>query len=215
MPIISNVYFAYCKMMAPVPAIKKENTEVSVACILSEDASDTWAETCPNNPVKSLKNEAFTEKYKMEPPFPGQKKQFVITVKKMISKAGVGLPEKFRPRVLEVVDGENVDVTFEKMVANGSHGKLAYSTYPAPTPEGVKITAQLVAILVEDMIEYVSDDNGGDESPSTVFGDSVLVEAPKNQKPVVKQAEAAPAKKVVKKVVQEDSSDDSDSQSPF
>jgi hypothetical protein len=202
-----------------VAAIKKENTEVSVACILSEDDSDDWYEACPNNAVKSLRNEAFTEKYKMEPPFPDQKKQFVVTVKKMISKGGVDLPEKFRPRVFQMVAGEKVDITFEKLVANGSRGKLAYSTYSAPTPEGTKVTAQLVAILVEDLIEYVPEGDGGDgttsETPENVFGDGKLSDAPKNQKAVVKQTDAHAKEfakevdKVVKKakVVENDSTD--------
>ena len=217
MATIDNVYFAYVKIQSPVTAIKKENTEVSVACILSEDDADDWAEACPNNPVKSFKNEAFKEKYKMEPPFADQKKQFVITVKKMISKAGVDLPEKFRPRVFELVDGENVDITFEKLVANGSRGKLAYSTYSAPTPEGTKLTAQLVAILVEDMIEYVPESDGGDgetsETAATAFGGAKLADAPKNQKPVQKQAEGMVKKPVkpAKKVVEEDD----DSSAPF
>lgn len=220
MTIINNVFFAYCKIQSPVTAIKKENTEVSVACILSEDDSDDWAEACPNNAVKSYKNEAFKEKYKMDPPFPDQKKQFVITVKKMISKGGVDLPEKFRPRVFEVVDGENVDITFTKLVANGSRGKLAYSTYSAPTPEGTKVTAQLVAILVEDLIEYVPEGEGGDgetaETAENVFGSVKLADAPKNQKPVVKQTDGkTDAKQVVKKPAKVAEEDSDDSMSPF
>lgn len=218
MATIDNVYFAYVKIQSPVTAIKKENTEVSVACIMSEDDADDWAENCPNNAVKTMKNDAFKEKYKMEPPFEDQKKQYIVTVKKMISKGGFDLPEKFRPRVFEVVDGENVDVTFEKLVANGSRGKLAYSTYSAPTPEGTKITAQLVAILVEDMIEYVPETDGGDgetpETPDTVFGKAKVAPAPKNQKPVTKQSEGVtkPVKKVVKQS-EEDNSEILDS--PF
>jgi len=213
MATIDNVYFAYCKIQSPVAAIKKENTEVSVNCIVSEDDADTWAENCPNNPVKSYKNAAFEEKFKMKPPFEDQKKQFVLSVKKMISKNGVDLPEKFRPRVFEVIDGENVDITFQKLVANGSRGKLSYSTYSAPTPEGTKINAQLVAILVEDMIEYVpSEGEGGDgetsETPANAFGKVALASAPKNQAAVVKQTDVKPVKKVAK-VVLEDESEDS------
>lgn len=218
MATIDNVYFAYCKIQSPVLAIKKENTEVSVACIVSEDDSDTWMENCPNNAVKILKNDAFKEKYKMDPPFADQKKQYVITVKKMISKNGVDLPEKFRPRVFQVIDGENVDITFDKLVANGSRGKLAYSTYSAPTPEGTKVTAQLVAILVEDLIEYVPEGDGGDgesaETAATVFGSVKLADAPANQKPVVKQTDAKPAA-VVKKPAKVEQEDDSSLQSPF
>jgi len=194
MAIIDNVYFAYCKIQSPVTALNKANLEVSVNCIVSEDDADAWVEACPNNAVKILKNDAFKEKYKMDPPFPESKKQYVLTVKKMTSKNGVELPEKFRPRVFQMVDGEKVDITFQKLVSNGSRGKLAYSTYSAPTPEGTKITAQLVAILVEDLIEYVPEGEGGSgetvETAENVFGDVKLAEAPKNQKAVVKQSDA-------------------------
>lgn len=214
MAIIENVYFAYCKMNAPVTALNKNNLEVSVNCIVSEDDADAWTEACPNNAVKILKNDAFKEKYKMEPPFPESKKQYVLTVKKMTSKNGVELPEKFRPRVFQMVDGEKVDITFTKLVSNGSRGKLAYSTYNAPLPEGgTKVTAQLVAILVEDLIEYVPEGEGSDgetvETAENVFGSVKLAEAPKGQKAVVKQSEAMPAKKPAKVVEPEDDGLDS------
>lgn len=218
MPTIDNVFFAYTKIMNPVTAIRKTNTEVSVNCIVSEDDGDTWAENCPNNPVKSYKNEAFKEKFKMEPPFPEQKKQYVLSVKKMISKDGVDLPEKFRPRVFQLIDGEKVDVTFEKEIGNGSRGKLAYSTYSAPTPEGNKITAQLVAILVEDLVVYERTGGDGDgeggETPENVFGEvKGLVKAPANQKPVVKQSDAKPVKPAKAKAPVQD--DEEDTGSPF
>lgn len=216
MAIIDNVYFAYCKMNAPVTALNKNNLEVSVNCIVSEEDADLWSESCPNNAVKILKNDAFKEKYKMEPPFPDSKKQYVLTVKKMTSKNGVELPEKFRPRVFQMIDGEKVDITFEKLVSNGSRGRLAYSTYAAPLPEGgTKVTAQLVAILVEDLIEYIpeGEGSGGEtiETAENVFGAVTLAEAPKGQKAVVKQSEAMPVKKAAK-VVEQDTDDQA---SPF
>lgn len=204
--IINNVYFAYTKLKAPVTAIKKTNTEVSVQVVMSEDDADNLLEACPSANVKSYKNDAFKEKFKFDAPFTDQKKQFVASFKKMVSKDGVDLPEKFRPRVIHLkADGTKDDITFNVEVGNGSFGSVAYSTYTANYNEdgkGVtKTLCQLVAIQVEDLIEYVSEsggdgDNNDADSPESVFGGSVkLSEAPKNQKPVTKQSEAAPAKK--------------------
>ena len=220
--IINNVYFAYTKLKAPVTAIKKTNTEVSVQVVMSEDDADNLSEVCPSANVKSYKNDAFKEKFKFDAPFTDQKKQFVASFKKMVSKDGVDLPEKFRPRAIHLKsDGTKEDITFTTEIGNSSKGSVAYSTYTANyNEEGKGVTktlCQLVAIQVEDLVEYVSDKGDGDganndsDSPETVFGGGIkLSEAPKNQKPVVKQSEAVVTKK--KSVPVED---DEDSQSPF
>lgn len=219
--IINNVYFAYTKLKAPVTAIKKTNTEVSVQVVMSEDDADNLLEVCPSANVKSYKNDAFAEKFKFAAPFTDQKKQFVASFKKMVSKDGVDLPEKFRPRAIHLkADGTKDDITFTTEIGNSSKGSVAYSTYSASyKEEGQNVTktlCQLVAIQVEDLVEYVSDKGDGDgassdsDSPETVFGGGVkLSEAPKNQKPVIKQSEATAVKKKPIPI------EDEDSQSPF
>lgn len=206
MAIVDNVYFAFCKIQSPVEAVNKANTELSVSVVMDEDTADAWNEANPNNLYKSLKNDAFEDKYKFSPPFKDQKKQFVVTVKKMFSKDGVELPAKFRSRVFEVVNGKNVDVTFEKLVGNGSRGKLSYSTYTNSFGQ----FAQLDAILVEDMIEYVREEGTESKAAGSDFGDVELAEAPKGQKAVVKQGDVKPA---VKKAAKEDSNEPMES--PF
>lgn len=205
--IINNVVFAYVKMKAPVKSLNEKNTEVSVQVVMSEDDADNLLEVCPSANVKTFKNDAFLEKFKFDAPFPEQKKQYVASFKKMISKDGVDLPEDFRPRVIHLQeDGSKVDITFEKEIANGSKGAVAYSTYTAEytdkeTNKKVKkLLSQLVAIQVEELIEYTPTSGDGDgvsvDKPSDVFGGNVkLAAAPKNQAPVTKQSEAAPLKK--------------------
>ena len=205
--IINNVYFAWVKMKAPVKALNEKNTEVSVQVVMSEDDADNLLEACPSANVKTFKNDAFEDKFKFAAPFEDQKKQYVATFKKMVSRDGVDLPADFRPRVFLVdEDGEKVDITFEKEVGNSSRGAVAYSTYTADYKDKEtgkqtkKLLSQLVAIQVEDLVEYESkaSEDGGDsnvEKPADVFGAKKVAEAPKNQKAVVKQSEAAPAKK--------------------
>lgn len=213
MAIQENVAFAYVKIQSPVKSLNEGDTEFTVDGIISKSAAKQWNKDHPKNKAKSFDNDEFLEKYKFdEVPFEDQDEQFVVKFKKAHSKKGVELPEKFRPRVFELVDGKPVDVTFEKLVANQSKGKVSYSTFSNSYGEFV----QLDAILVEDMIEYAGAGGGiGSE-----FGATSLAEVPKNQKVVQKQGESeeeeAPKAKVAKKpakVVEEDSSDDS--QSPF
>jgi hypothetical protein len=204
--IINNVVFAYVKMKAPVKALNEKNTEVSVQVVMSEDDADNLLEACPSANVKSYKNDVFEDKFKFEAPFEG-KKQFVASFKKMVSRDGVDLPEDFRPRVIHAQeDGSKEDITFTTEIGNGSKGAVAYSTYTADykdketNKQVKKLLCQLVAIQVEELIEYNSSSGDGDgasvDKPADVFGGSVkLAQAPKNQAPVVKQSEATPVKK--------------------
>ena len=210
--IIENVTFAWVKMKAPVKALNEKNTEVSAQAVMSEDDADNLLEACPSANVKSYKNDTFTEKFKIEPPFPTQKKQFVASFKKMVSRDGVDLPEEFRPRaILLNEDGSKDDITFTTEVGNGSKGALAYSTYTADYKDKEtgkqtkKLLSQLVAIRVDDLVKYESEGGDGEsvDKPSDVFGSGVkLAAAPKNQAPVVKQSEAKTTK--AKKEVEED-----------
>jgi hypothetical protein len=212
MAIQENVTFAYVKIQNPVKSLNEGDTEFTVDGIISKAAAKQWNKDHPKNKAKAVDNDEFLEKYKFdEVPFEDQDEQFIVKFKKAHSKKGVELPEKFRPRVFEQVDGKPVDVTFTKLVGNGSKGKVSFSTFSNSYGEFV----QLDAILVEDMNEYKS--AGG--AIGAEFGATTLAEVPKNQKVVQKQGEVddeeeAPKPKKKAKVVDEDTSDDSDS-SPF
>lgn len=215
MAIIENVYFAYTKMKNPVTAIKKTNLEVSVQVVMSEDDADNLLEVCPSANVKTYKADAFEEKFKFPAPFKGQKKQYVASFKRMTSQNGKEFDVKFRPRVIH----EGVDKTFDVEVANGSFGKVEYSTYTAKYNEDgkdvTKVICQLSGIEVIDLIEYVPEKSDGDmegnsTEVSTLTKGVKLAEVPRGQQAVVKQSESVPAKKA--KVVAED---DEDLQSPF
>lgn len=211
MAIQENVAFAYVKIQSPVKSLNEGDTEFTVDGIISKSAAKQWNKDHPKNKAKSFDNDEFLEKYKFdEVPFEDQDEQFVVKFKKAHSKKGVELPKKFRPRVFELIDGKPVDVTFEKLVANQSKGKVSYSTFSNSYGEFV----QLDAILVEDMIEYAGAGGGiGSE-----FGATALAEVPKNQKVVQKQGEEdeeVPKPKTAKKPAKIVEEDENDSQSPF
>lgn len=214
MAILDNVVFAFVKIQSPVKSLNEGDTEFTVDAIVSKAAAKQWNKDHPKNKYKDFDNDEFKEKFKFdEVPFEDQDEQYVIKFKKAHSKKGVELPEKFRPRVFEAVEDDAPnDVTFEKLVANGSKGKISFSTFSNSYGEFV----QLDAILVNEMIEYQS--AGG--SVGSEFGATKLAEAPKNQKTVTKQGEKEDApkkdekpKKAPKPVPKDD--DDDDNASPF
>lgn len=228
MTIQKNVVFTYTKIQNPVKGLNEGDTEFSVDCVMSKADAKAWNKEHPKNKYKAYDNDDFIEKFKLdEVPFEDQDEQYVVKFKKAHSKKGVELPEKFRPRVFELDDdGEAVDITFTKLIANGSKGQVSFSTFSNSYGEFV----QLDAILVEELIEY----EGGGGVPGSEFGAKKLADIPKNQKPVKRQGEddddddddvppAKPAKAAAKPtkpakakpVPQDDDDDDVPVRSPF
>ena len=219
MAIQENVVFAYVKIANPVKGINEGDTEFTVDCIMSKADAKAWNKAHPKNKSKAVDNDEFLDKYKFdEVPFEDEDEQHVVKFKKAHSKQGVELPEKFRPRVFELVDGKPVDVTFTKLVANGSSGKVSFSTFSNSFGEFV----QLDAILVVDMIEYQS----AAKAPGADFGATELAAIPDSAKKTVQkqgdsdedgdEPEEKPAKPAAKKPAKPKAkADDEASDSPF
>jgi hypothetical protein len=180
--VLNNVTFAYIKIQNPVKGLNEGDTEFSVDCILSKADAKQWNKDHPKNKYKNFDNDEFLEKYKFdEVPFEDQDEQFVVKFKKAHSKKGVELPEKFRPRVfVPVKGGKPKDVTFDLLVANGSKGKVAYSTFSNSFGEFV----QLDSILVEDLIEY---EGAGSGVVGSAFGAEEVAEVPASAKKTVQK----------------------------
>ena len=148
---LNDVVFAFVKMQNPVEGFNKGTKEWQVCAIVSEEVADQWDEDHPKNAASPVKNADFLTKYKFdELPFPEQKKQFVIKFKKVES---AGMKDSLRPRVFEK-EGKLVrDVTFSKLIANGSKGHVEFSTFES---KGYGVFTELKSILVTDLIEYES-----------------------------------------------------------
>lgn len=219
--IIDQVTFLYVKMQKPV--FKYQSTtdsEWTVNCVLSKAAAKAWKKQFPKNKVKEFDNDEFTEKYGIDLPFPEQDEQFIITVKRDCKKGDYECPEQYRPRVIEQQGDKRVDVTFEKLVGNGSKGKVSYNLREVKD----EVFPQLSAILVEDLVEY--EGKTASAGAGTEFGATqAAVPAGNDKKVVTKQTDAneedfdslpsaAPSKpkKTVAKAVVED---DADMDSPF
>jgi hypothetical protein len=207
----------YVQMNKPVECfIKEKGFEWKASVVVDEDTADEWNEMYPKQSAAAVKTSEFESKFKIPPPHPNEKKQYIITLRKntqltkthdvldedgkpVIGKDGkvekrkefTPLPDIYRPKVLWNSPEGRVDITTEKLVANGSLGTISVTS--RDTMNGP--IAQLRNILVTDLIEYVS----AQKESGSEFDEDEPAPAPKK---------AAPAKKAAKPQVQEDDGDD-------
>ena len=203
--IIDNVTFLYAKIQKPVFKYGSTvDSEWTVNCVISKAAAKAWKKQFVKNKVKEFDNDEFIEKYGIEVPFPEQDEQFIITVKRDCKKGDYECAEKYRPRVIEQQGKNRVDVTFEKLVGNGSKGKVSYTLREVKD----EMFPQLSAILVEELVEYVG---AGGATAGEEFGATIAaVPAGNDKKAVTKQSDdeesfddlppATPSKKPAKAV---------------
>ena len=178
--VINNVTFCYIKIQNPVLKYQSSDSEYTVDCVVSKADAKEWNKAFPKQKAKVVENEEFTEKFKIDLPFPEQEEQFVIKMKKPHVKNGKELDQKYRPRVfLQGEDGVVSDITFDMLPANGSKGKAAYQI----RTNDFGTFAQLDSILIEDLVEYKSNGVG------SAFGVKSLAEAPE-AKVATKQTDA-------------------------
>lgn len=194
MAVIQNVTFLYAKVMNPVPAYNKVDTEWAVDVVMSKKDAKGIKKEYPKTSLKEYDNDEFQEKFGIEPPFPDQDEQFVVKFKKSHIKNGKETPEQYRPRVIQQMeDGSRVDITFDKLVGNGSKGDFSYRIKETKDYGNF---VELQALLVKDLVEYKSKAGGVADD----FGGVTLAAAPKSEQVVEIQgnpeAKAKPRKEV-------------------
>ena len=158
--VIEGVGFYYTKIQNPSPKFNPEDgNEFVVDLHIDKATAKAWSKEFPKNKPKEMEYDEFVEKFG-EANAIGTDEQYFIKLKKNESyeKDGVRIPiaDKYRPRVLQEVDGELEDITFTKLVGNGSKGVVQYEINENKYGK----FANLVAIKVEELDEYVS--KGGD-----------------------------------------------------
>lgn len=182
----------YVCIQTPNKKYQSEEKEFSVGVVVDEDTADNWNEQFPKQPAKVVKTSDFKDEYKIDAPFPSEKKQYVIRLKKPAQYAdGNPLPDQYKPKVfVRNGDGDLEDVTMSVLPANGSVGVVSYEV----KENSYGSFAKLRNVLVEEMIEYKK--AGAD--PASDFGGS---SAPKKQDsgfdeaPAAKPQRKAPAKR--------------------
>lgn len=177
----------FVTIQTPQTKYQSDDKEYKVGIVVDEDTADGWNERFPKQTAKVVKTSDFKETYKIDPVFPDEKKQYVITIKKPASyKDGKELPEMYRPKVL-VQDGKAaIDVTQTILPANGSKGKVSFEE----NSNDFGTFSRLKNVLVTEMIEYKKGGgNAADEFGLEVQGASDFNESqetnttPKQPKP--------------------------------
>ena len=179
----------FVTIQTPQTKYQSDDKEYKVGIVVDEDTSDSWNERFPKQTAKVVKTSDFKETYKIDPVFPDEKKQYVITIKKPASyKDGTPLPQQYTPKVLLQEGKTAIDVTQSVLPANGSKGKVSFEE----NSNDFGTFSRLKNVLVTEMIEYKKGGgNAADEFGLEVQGASDFDEVqetntePKQPKPKV------------------------------
>lgn len=196
----------YAKIAQPDNAYQSDEKEWSIEVIVDEDTAEAWDEQFKKQPSKKIKAADFEAKYRIPCPIEGVKNVYGIKLKRKATNDGVPVDDHFKPKVfLDMADGERVDISESRLLANGSFGKVSY--YISENTYGRFSRLQNVLLDEAGFKEYVPA-GGASSAPGGEFGSVKPVKV----EPAREEATKARPAKVAKPVVQEDQDD---SGSPF
>lgn len=162
--VIEGVGFYYTKIQKEVLKYQSQTEKEFVVDVHVDKATaKAWNKEFQKNKAKELEYTEFVEKHGAENAI-GTDEQFFIKLKKRANYVDKvtgelkDLPEAFRPRVL-LADGEGEleDVTFTKLVGNGSKGVVQYEI----NENSYGKFSNLVAIKVEELVVVEQSDSSG------------------------------------------------------
>ncbi len=185
--------------------VEEKGEEFKASIVISEDDAEAWDDTYAKQPAKQVKTAEFEGIYKIKPPFPEQRKQYIVTLRKN-TKLGNGaeLPQKYFPKVFQKKGNVLVDITSTILVSNGSTGAISVESFMSKM--GTEF-ARLKNIMVVNLIEYEKV-SASSESGSE-FGLALADDGEGNEVKVPAKAAAKPKKAVP------ELDDDFGDQSPF
>lgn len=141
----------FVSIQTPQTKYQSTEKEYKAGVVVDEDTADAWNEMFPKQAAKVVKTSDFKDTYKIDAPFPNEKKQYVITLKKPAQYAdGTPLPKQYQPKVLLADGKQAIDVTDTMLPANGSVGKISFES----RENSYGTFAKLRNVLVTEMIEY-------------------------------------------------------------
>lgn len=173
----------FVSVQTPQAKYQSTEEEYKAGVVVDEYTADAWSERFPKQTAKVVKTSDFKDTYKIDAPFPNEKKQYVITLKKPAQyKDGTPLPKQYQPKVLLADGKQAIDVTDTMLPANGSKGKVSFET----RENSYGVFAKLRNVLVTEMIEYKKGGgSAGDDFGLEVQGASDFDDTPET--PVFKQ----------------------------
>ena len=172
--------------------VEEKGEEFKASIVISEDDAEAWDDTYTKQPAKQVKTAEFESIYKIKPPFPEQRKQYIVTLRKN-TKLGNGsdLPLKYYPKAFQKKGNVLVDITKTILVANGSSGAISVESFMSKM--GTEF-ARLKNIMVVNLIEYEKV-SASSESGSE-FGLALADDGEGNEVKVPAKAAAKPKKAV-------------------
>lgn len=153
--VIEGVGFYYTKIQKEVLKYQSQTEKEFVVDVQVDKATaKAWNKEFVKNKAKEVDYDDFVEKFGAENAI-GTDEQFFIKLKKRanyidkVTGELKDLPDAFRPRVLlDDGTGELEDVTFTKLVGNGSKGVVQYEI----NENSFGKFANLVAIKVDELV---------------------------------------------------------------
>lgn len=182
----------YCQVDAPKPCfVAEKGEEYKCSIVISEDDAEAWDEEFPKQTAKQVKTSEFESVYKTAAPFPNQRKQYIVTLRKN-TKLGNGsiVPSQYLPKVFQQKGNVLVDITNSVLVANGSVGMLSVDMFEGKMGK----FARLKNVCVTKLVEYVKPDTQG--STGSEFGLALADDGEGNEVKVPAKAAAKPKKAV-------------------
>ena len=140
--------------------VEEKGEEFKASIVISEDDAEAWDDTYTKQPAKQVKTAEFESIYKIKPPFPEQRKQYIVTLRKNTKLGnGADLPQKYFPKVFQKKGNVLVDITSTILVSNGSTGAISVESFMSKM--GTEF-ARLKNIMVVNLIEYEKANAAGD-----------------------------------------------------
>ena len=193
--VIEGVNLFYVKLQKPSLKYQSQtDKEFSVTVQVDKATKTLWNKTFQNQKCKELEHDDFCEKYGVEYAI-GNEEQYLLTLKKPANykdkETGQlkDIPDDYRPRALiDDGNGELEDVTFTKLIGNGSKGVVQYEV----NSNDYGTFAHLLAIRVDEIVVVEQGDSAGKfnvlgkvkslaENPNAKAPQQVVADDPENE----------------------------------
>jgi hypothetical protein len=163
--VLKDVVLGYVSMQRPARTQKEgEAQKYAAEAFLSTETQKEFKKMFPKTSLRMIPNEEVKERFKIDPPFPEQSVQYVVsirqgaTIKKDNPEKGVRkgdlVPHDWpsRPKVYEPNGDVAVDITHTKGVGVGSKGNVSF----AIRTDDYGNNPDLKGVLVTELKEYSS-----------------------------------------------------------
>lgn len=159
--VIENATFFYAKVKTPsLKYNSKELREYSVDILVDKATAKAWNKAFPKQKAKEIEYDDFVAKFGADSAI-GTEEQFMIKLKKdaqfidKTTKEVKPISDRYRPRAfLALENGELEDISFTRLVGNGSRGAALFEV----TTNEYGTFAKFVGIRVDRLVEV----SGGD-----------------------------------------------------